>query len=330
MAFPAAPLLCCCGVPALTKPMSSSRLTNTPHQNAQGRCAEKSDGHRREQRKSRECPAGLLELRSLIVLVDEFRHVIRELAVVVHPEQSLCDSDGMDAAVVPLVRLHRGVQPVALPALCRVLQPELCRRRGLRVACRLVAVLDRAELECAPRVANGVLEDVAEGARECLAWVPRVARGAGGKDAKAGIVGELRRLPDGLRRAADDDEPGDQQRDGRREPAERLDGPAFDQAVPHAPQTRERDRQQEPRLAEDLSVKPRERAADRRHRLAREVERERPLQKEQDCLDEVQQCHPEACADALQSTHERLAGVGQGEADAHVDAVGAERVRLRR
>ena len=112
------------------------------------------------------------------------------------------------------------------------------------------------------------------------------------------------------------------------EPGEGLDGVALDEPAPDPPQPRDRDRRQEPGRPEHVAVERVERAPHRAHRLVQQVERERPLEQQQDALERVGEAEPDQRADRLDRREQVVLDLGDPGVDLDVEPVVRDRIRV--
>ena len=176
-----------------------------------------------------------------------------------------------------------------------------------------------------------------------IAWAPRSrpsslrlgavagldgARDSGG-DFAAGGVAPVADLADGAGGVVDDEQRDQHEADAGAEAGDRLDVLAADEAVPHAPEGGEAEREREVAgvQAED-AVHGQQAALDLVDVRVDEVQVERPVEGEQHALDGVEEAEPEEARDRLQRGEQVVGEVGDAGVDLDVVRVVADRVAM--
>ena len=158
-----------------------------------------------------------------------------------------------------------------------------------------------------------------------IAWAPRSSPSSCGLGAVAGLdgardsgcdfaaggVAPVADLADGAGGVVDDEQGDEHEADAGAESGDRLDVLAADEAVPHAPQRGEAEREREVAgVQAEEAVHGQQAALDLVDVRVDEVEVERPVEGEQDALDGVEEAEPEEARDRLQGGEQVVGEVG--------------------
>ena len=176
-----------------------------------------------------------------------------------------------------------------------------------------------------------------------MAWAPRSSpssprlclvaglhrAGHAGCDFAAGRVAPVAGLADGAGGVVHDEQGDEHEAEAGAESGDRLDVLAADEAVPHAPEGGDAEREREVAgvQAED-AVHGQQAALDLVDVRVDEVEVERPVEGEQDALDGVEEAEPEEARDRLQRGEQVVGEVGDPRVDLDVVRVVADRVAV--
>ncbi len=176
-----------------------------------------------------------------------------------------------------------------------------------------------------------------------MAWAPRSSpssprlglvaglhrAGDAGCDFAAGRVAPVADLADGAGGVVHDEQGDEHEAEAGAEAGDRLDVLAADEAVPHAPEGGDAEREREVAgvQAED-AVHGQQAALDLVDVRVDEVEVERPVEGEQDALDGVEEAEPEEARDRLQRGEQVVGEVGDPRVDLDVVRVVADRVAV--
>ena len=209
----------------------------------QAQCAEGADGDHGQQREARERSAGLLQLNARRRLLNLVPYASGELVLLgpreVEQRQRRAGRDDpqrVKEAAPALVAFDELVELAALSGLRRILQPQAgvrCTGLGL-----LVAVVQRPELQRAPRVSDEDVERAGKRGGERGARLVGPAGRGGGEDPGAGVVGQGGGLADGLLGRTDDEQPEHHQCDRCGERGDRLRVLALDRVRARFPTAR--------------------------------------------------------------------------------------------
>ena len=252
----------------------------------------------------------------------------RMRSVAADAQQSLA-ADRADPPDVLVLALHQRVQATALPALSGVLEPELGVGRvsdDRRCASSQYSIepnsrahhgsRDRVESKTPPSVLG----------QRCARVRPRCP-GRRRQHGQSRCRWRTRRRPTVSLGARDDHQAADDQRDRRGEAGQRLAGTSLNEAAPHAPQAGDEMPNSSHQSPKAWSWRrPRLRPTCGMPWLVRSSENAHSSIRRTPLIGDSTPIHTPAPM-LCRRPEEALAGVGDREPDAHVDAVGAQGMR---